>query len=81
VAPVIGFNDPAGQHAMTGFEALPDDLQAELIDTNECGQVRASKGSVRHVEVFLMGRCENSHHRKTSTLTRRTTRRKGDHPG
>ena len=37
------------------FEALPDDLQAELVQAGERGQVGAGKGSVRHVEVFRTG--------------------------
>ena len=39
-----------------------------------------AKRSVRHVEVFLTGRCENSHHRKTSTPTQAATRPTRLHP-
>jgi len=39
---------------MIGLEALPDGLQAELLQTAEGGQVRTGEGSVRHVEVFPM---------------------------
>jgi len=38
-----------------GLEPLPDDLEAERFQTAERGQVRASEGSVTHVEVFRMG--------------------------
>jgi hypothetical protein len=34
---------------------LPDDDEAELVQTAERGQVRADEGSVGHVEVFQMG--------------------------
>jgi hypothetical protein len=40
---------------MARLEALTDDLQAEVVNPAERGQVRASEGSVRHVEVFRMG--------------------------
>src|SRR4051812_38737395 len=40
---------------MARLEALTDDLQAEVVKPAERGQVRASEGSVRHVEVFRMG--------------------------
>jgi len=33
---------------------LPHDFQTELVQTAERGQVRASEGSVTHVEVFQM---------------------------
>ena len=36
-------------------QALPGDLQPELVQAAERGQVRAGEGSVRHVEVFRMG--------------------------
>jgi hypothetical protein len=38
-----------------GPEKLPGDLEPELIETAEGGQVRAGEGNVRHVEVFQMG--------------------------
>jgi hypothetical protein len=47
--------DSAGQHRRVRFQALPDHLQAERVELAERGQVRASEGSVRHVEVFRMG--------------------------
>ena len=39
---------------------LADDLEAELIEAGERGQVRASEGSVGHVEVFRMGSVRTS---------------------
>ena len=54
-AQLIRFGDPAGQHRAVRLKALPDDFEAELINANERGQVRASEGSVKHVEVFPMG--------------------------
>jgi len=52
--PLIGLEDAAGQHSAVGFESLPDDVEAELLEAAERGQVRAREGSVRHVEVFQM---------------------------
>src|SRR5699024_10979624 len=54
-APPVRLDDPALKHRPIGLEALADDLQAELVQTDERGQVRADEGSVRHVEVFRMG--------------------------
>jgi hypothetical protein len=51
----LGLDDPAGQHRPVGLDALPDHLQAELVEACERRQVRASEGSVRHVEVFPVG--------------------------
>ena len=53
-APLAGLDDAAGQHRPARLQPLPDHLQPELVDTNERGQVRASIGSVEHVEVFQM---------------------------
>src|SRR5690606_34603215 len=39
----------------TGLQPLAHDLQPEVIQPSERGQVRASEGSVRHVEVFPVG--------------------------
>jgi hypothetical protein len=36
------------------LEPLPGDFKTELVEPAECGQVRASGGSVRQVEVFRM---------------------------
>jgi hypothetical protein len=58
VAPLVGVDDPAGQHRPVRVEALPGDNEAELVETAEHGQVRAieaRRGSVVHVEVFQMG--------------------------
>ena len=45
----------AGKEPGQAIGALSRDKQAELIQTGEGGQVRASEGNVRHVEVFPMG--------------------------
>ena len=50
---VVG--DPAGQHRPIRLQSLAHGLQTEVIQPSERGQVRASEGSVRHVEVFRMG--------------------------
>ena len=55
-APLVRFQDPAGQDRLLGLEALTDDVKTELVETAEGGQVRAGEGSVRHVEVFQMRR-------------------------
>ena len=54
-APLTRLSDPAGQDRAVALEALPDNLEAKLIQPGECGQVRANEGNVRHVEVFPMG--------------------------
>ncbi len=54
-APAVVLHDAAGQHRPIRLQSLADDFQAEVIETSERGQVRASEGSVRHVEVFRMG--------------------------
>src|SRR5690606_24727779 len=54
-APVVRLEHPAGQHRTVGIEQLAGDLQAEVVQAGEGGQVRAREGSVRHVEVFRMG--------------------------
>lgn len=51
-APRIHLYDPALDNRAARFESLPDGLQAELIKLAERGQIRRSKGSVEHVEVF-----------------------------
>jgi hypothetical protein len=48
-------SSPFRQAAGRWFEPLPDDLEAEIIEAAERGQVGGSEGSVRHVEVFRMG--------------------------
>ena len=52
MTPVIRLAHPAGQHRAIGLQTLPGHDQAELIETAERAQVRASEGSVAHVEVF-----------------------------
>jgi hypothetical protein len=52
--PAIGLDDPTRQHRPVRLESLPHHLQAEFVQSAERSQVRASKGSVRHVEVFQM---------------------------
>ena len=41
-APLVGLDDPAGQHSTVGFEALAGDDKAELVKPAEGGQVRAA---------------------------------------
>jgi hypothetical protein len=53
--PTVRLHDTAGQHRTIWLEPLPHDLEPELVEASERGQGRASKGSVRHVEVFQMG--------------------------
>jgi hypothetical protein len=54
VAPVIGLDDPAGQHRPIRVKPLPDHDETQLIKAAERRQVRAGEGSVKHVEVFRM---------------------------
>lgn len=54
-APAVRLDNPARQHRTSGLEPLSHDFEAELVHASECGQVRASEGNVRHVEVFPMG--------------------------
>lgn len=53
---VLGIEHPTGQDGSVGFEVLADDLEPEVIEPAELGQVRAVEatlgGSVAHVEVF-----------------------------
>ncbi|NYD43532.1 hypothetical protein BJZ21_003615 [Nocardioides panaciterrulae] len=57
-APLVGFDDAAGQHCSIGFESLPDDSEAEAVESSEGGQIMPGEGrhhdGVRHVEVFQM---------------------------
>ena len=59
-APLVRLNDPARQHRTIRLQALPDNLQAELVEAGERAQVRAGEGSVNHVEVFLVGSVRTS---------------------
>ena len=54
-APLVRARRPGRRAPPVRFETLPDDLEAELVEAAERGQVRAREGSVRHVEVFRMG--------------------------
>jgi hypothetical protein len=58
--PLIGLEDPAGKHGTVGLEPLAGDLEAELVEAAERGQVRAGEGSVRQVEVFQMASVRTS---------------------
>ena len=53
--PLGSFYWPLTHDSAIRLEALPDDFEAELLQASERGQVRASEGSVGHVEVFPMG--------------------------
>lgn len=60
-APLIGFDDAAGQHGTIGFQVLPGHDETEVVNPGEGGQIGAvergdasAAGSVRHVEVFQM---------------------------
>ena len=55
-APLIGLHDPARDDRPVRLHPLPHRDEAELVKTGERGQVRASEGSVRHVEVFRIRR-------------------------
>ena len=58
--PPVVLHDPAREHGSIRFEALPGHDQPELVKAGEGRQVRASEGSVRHVEVFQMGSVRTS---------------------
>jgi len=53
--PHIRLHDAARQDRTVRFEPLPHDFKSKLVEASERGQVRASEGSVRHVEVVQMG--------------------------
>ena len=63
-APLIRLHDPAGEDRAARLQQLAGDLQAELVEPTERGQVRAGeprhRGSIRHVEVFQMGSVRTS---------------------
>ena len=52
--PPILTNDAACQHCVVWLNALAGHFQAQVIQARERAQVRAIKGSIRHVEVFQM---------------------------
>ena len=59
-APRIRIHHPALDHRPIRLKALPDSLEAELVESAERGQVRGREGSVEHVEVFRMGSVRTS---------------------
>ena len=63
--------------ARSGSQALPGHLQPELIEAAERGQIRASEGSVRHVEVFQLGSVRTPIIGRPRPLPRQ---RRADHP-
>ncbi len=60
-APLIGLDDPAGEDRSVRVKPLFEDLETELVEAAERGQVGAGEVTVRHVEVFLDGQRENFH--------------------
>jgi len=58
-APLVRFNDTAGEDGTVGVESLAGDLEPEFVESAEGGQIGAgdarADGSVGHVEVFRMG--------------------------
>ena len=55
MTPLVRINHPTHQACLTGSSPLRHDLQPQLIQTCESGQIRTNKGTVRHVEVFPQG--------------------------
>ena len=53
--PVVRINHPTHQAYLTGFDPLHHNLQPQLIQACERGQIRANKGTVQHVEVSPQG--------------------------
>ena len=53
-APLILTSNTARQHCMVGLNALTRHLQPQAIQARERAQIRATKGSMRHVEIFQM---------------------------
>jgi len=49
--PLIGLDDTTRQHRTIRLQSLANNLQTQLVETSERSQIRASEGSVRHVEV------------------------------
>lgn len=60
MAPLVELDDAASDHRAVGLEPLPNGFETELIQSAERGQVKASEGSVVHVEVFRMGSVRTS---------------------
>ena len=59
-APLVRLDDPARQNGTLRLDALPDNLQAELVQARVRGQARAVEGSVEHVGAFQMGSVRTS---------------------
>lgn len=53
--PFVRINHPTHQACLTGSNPLRHDLQPQLIQARERGQIRANKGTVQHVEVSPQG--------------------------
>ena len=75
--PSILVDDPTRQECPVRLNALPGHLQPELIEAAERGQIRASEGSVRHVEVFQLGSVRTPIIGRPRPLPRQ---RRADHP-
>jgi hypothetical protein len=45
-APLVGLDDPTGQHSTTGFELLTDGLEAQLVKAAEHSQVSTGEAVV-----------------------------------
>ena len=73
--PGVVVDDTAGQDGSVMFDALAGDHEAELVEADELGQVRAREGSVRQVRVFWMGWCRNLHFQEALTPARPSPRR------
>ncbi len=52
--PLIRLDDPARKDSTIGFESLPGDDQAQLVQAAVRSQIRTRIGSVEHVEVFRL---------------------------
>ena len=55
MTPFVRINHPTHQAYLTGSSPLRHDLQPQLIQTCESGQIRTNKGTVQHVEVSPQG--------------------------
>jgi hypothetical protein len=53
--PLVRVENTTRQDRTSRLQPLPDDYQTQLVQAGERGEVRASEGSVRHVEVFRLG--------------------------
>jgi len=73
--PGVVVDDTPGQDGSVMFDALAGDHEAELVEADELGQVRAREGSVRQVRVFWMGWCRNLHFQEALTPARPSPRR------